>query len=182
MCQARPEALCEGLDPVVSQHHSLRQTQVELILQAQNHTVDPRYWEQLLQQLSKLLLRMVWSGEECDQDADIPDIQDIPSGTELNKQPQNVLGWPAQGGSVFCWWKKHVGLTWQINIGGPVASLMFEGADASTMKSTVFTLWVCFLWKHGQQTSRKRQPAGNRTMFECSLHVMFPVWANSWIV
>ena len=30
--QACSEALCEGLDPVVSQHHSLRQAEVELLL------------------------------------------------------------------------------------------------------------------------------------------------------
>lgn len=41
--QACPEALCEGLDPVVSQHHSLRQAEVELLLLAQNHTVGPCY-------------------------------------------------------------------------------------------------------------------------------------------
>lgn len=37
--QAFLEALHEGLNPVMSQHHSLGQTQVKLLLWTQNHTV-----------------------------------------------------------------------------------------------------------------------------------------------
>lgn len=40
--QACPEALCEGLDPVVSQHHRLRQAEVELLLRGQSRTAGPR--------------------------------------------------------------------------------------------------------------------------------------------
>lgn len=38
--QAGPEAPCEGLDPVMPQHHRLGHTQVELLLGAQSHTVS----------------------------------------------------------------------------------------------------------------------------------------------
>lgn len=58
--QAFPEALREGLNPVMSQHHSLRHTQVELLLWVQNHSVALGYSEQLLQQLYEFVLRMVW--------------------------------------------------------------------------------------------------------------------------
>lgn len=51
---------------------------------------------------------------------------------------------------------KCADLTWQVNIGGPVASLVFEGTDASAMKCAVFGLRVHILWKHGQKASRKR--------------------------
>lgn len=57
--QAFPEALREGLNPVMSQHHSLRHTQVELLLWVQNHSVGLGYREQLLQQLYEFVLRMV---------------------------------------------------------------------------------------------------------------------------
>lgn len=48
-------------------------------------------------------------------------------------------------------------LTWHIHIGGPVASLVFEGANTSTVKRRVFGVQV--LRKHGQQATRKGQPA-----------------------
>ena len=57
--QVSPEALCEGLDPVVSQHHRLGQAEVELLLLGQIHPPVARSGEQLLQHLLKLLLRMV---------------------------------------------------------------------------------------------------------------------------
>lgn len=62
--QAFPEALREGLNPVMSQHHSLRHTQVELLLWVQNHSVGLGYSEQLLQQLYEFVLRMVWGDGE----------------------------------------------------------------------------------------------------------------------
>ena len=50
---------------------------------------------------------------------------------------------------------KCADLTWQVNIGGPVASLVFEGTEASAMKCAVFSLRVRILWKHGQKATRK---------------------------
>lgn len=171
--KACPEALCEGLDPVVSQHHSLRHAQVELLLRLQNYAVGPCYWEQLLQQVPELLLRMVWCGEETGRETCT---QEAKSDYSLNKTssdntPENVTFVDDRSPTITC-----VGLTGQINIGGPVASLVFEGADASTMKSGVFSLWVQVLWKHGQQAARKRQPAGHTAQHECSLHAIFAIY------
>lgn len=42
------ETLSEGLDPVVSQHHRLRQAEVELFLWGQIHTTGPGFFQQLL--------------------------------------------------------------------------------------------------------------------------------------
>lgn len=56
---------------------------------------------------------------------------------------------------------QYDGLTRQINIGGPIAPLMFERANASTMKRSVFRLGVLLLRKHGQQAAREWQSAGN---------------------
>lgn len=57
--QAGPEALCERLDPVMSQHHCLRDAEVELLLRAQNHAVSLGYGENPVQELCKVLLRLV---------------------------------------------------------------------------------------------------------------------------
>ncbi|KAF3854392.1 hypothetical protein F7725_022447 [Dissostichus mawsoni] len=53
------QALGDGLDPVVSEHHRLRQAEVELLLQGQNRSMGTGKREQILQQLHELLLRMV---------------------------------------------------------------------------------------------------------------------------
>ncbi len=58
--QGCSEALCEGLDPVMSQDYSLREAQMKVLLQAQSHTTGSCYGQQLLQQLPELLLGMVW--------------------------------------------------------------------------------------------------------------------------
>ena len=73
---------------------------------------------------------------------------------------------------------KCVGPTWQINIGGPVACLVFEGPDASTMKGAVFSLWVDLLGKHGQQATRHRQSVGkqrNIMLAACHVYTFEPI-------
>lgn len=68
---------------------------------------------------------------------------------------------------------QYDGLTWQINIGGPIASLMFERANASTMKRSFFSLGVLLLGKHGQQATRKWQSEGNSPTTVTTHHTEF---------
>lgn len=64
MCEAGAEALCERLDPVMSQHHRLREAEVELLLQAQVHTMSLGYREHPIEKLCKFLLRLAWRGKQ----------------------------------------------------------------------------------------------------------------------
>lgn len=58
-------------------------------------------------------------------------------------------------------------LTRQINISGPISSLVLEGADTSTMKGAVFNqCFIIVIREHAQEATGQRQPAGHA-------HVLF---------
>lgn len=182
MCQACPEALCEGLDPVVSKHHSLRQTEMELLLWAQNHTTGPCSWEELLQQLSELLLRMVWGGNEWHKERCTQEIQ---SSAGLNKWSQFVLVQHTEGGRDICWWwittnklgrsymaNKH---KWPSCLSHVWRSERVHHEDRCLQSVTPLPLET---WPTGNQEEAAcwKQPSIT------SLHVMFPISVKRWIV
>lgn len=48
-------------------------------------------------------------------------------------------------------------LTWQVHVGGPVSSLVLEGADPPTMKGAVFSgCIIIIIRKHCQEATRER--------------------------
>lgn len=68
---------------------------------------------------------------------------------------------------------QYDGLTWHINIRSPIASLMFERANASTMNRSFFSLGVLLLRKHGQQATREWQSARNSPTIVTTHHTAF---------
>lgn len=130
------QALLEGADkgvyPVVAQDHALREAEVELLHGGQRGDVGASAGDQELQQLQEFLLDSVCGDAPSDPGVSSPrsvpaDLHrgqpDPPGLTRPGSRPPSRPGPPLP--------------TWQVDVGGPVAPLVGEAAEAAAVPGAV---------------------------------------------